>query len=73
MVVNCVAIEGDGKWNACLLGYKTIAVFWFATIIFLRITSLLLIWLVSSFLSVTIFEMCSRNIVNLLCQKELVI
>ena len=40
MVVSYDAIEGDGRWNACLLGCKTIVVFWFVMIVFLRITSL---------------------------------
>jgi hypothetical protein len=65
MVARCVAIEGGGKWNACLLGYKTIAAFWFAMIVFLKTTSLSFIWLALLFSSETIFEMCSNN-VNLL-------
>jgi len=59
MVASCAAIAGDGKWNVCLLGYKTTVVFWFATIDFLKITSLSSIWLALLFLSETIFEMCS--------------
>jgi hypothetical protein len=59
MVARCVAIEGGGKWNACLLGYKTIAAFWFAMIVFLKTTSLSFIWLALLFSSETIFEMCS--------------
>ena len=61
MVASYVIIIDDEKWNACLLGYKPIAMFWFGTIVFLKTTSLSFIWLALLFLSETIFLMCSKN------------
>ncbi len=60
MVASYAAIEGVGKWSAYLLGYKTTAVSLFVMSTFSRITSLSFIWLALSFLSETIFEMCSN-------------
>lgn len=62
MVASYVAIAGDGKWSVCLLGCKTTVEFWFAMIVFLRITSLSFIWLALLFLSETIFEMSSNSV-----------
>lgn len=61
--MSCAAIEGDGRWSVYLLGCKTTAAFWFAMIVFLRITSLSFIWLALLFLSETIFEMSSKEFV----------
>ncbi|CAG1014295.1 hypothetical protein ANRL4_05170 [Anaerolineae bacterium] len=56
------AVIGDaGKSSVCLPGFKTIAAFWFATIVFLKIISLLFTSLASLFLLEPIFEMSSSG------------
>ena len=62
MVVNFVGINADGKSNACLLGFRTIAELLFVMSIIRKIIWPLFNWDASLFYSESIYEIASSNL-----------